>query len=179
MTDNPSARQMLGYLFVRGGVHAPYALAQPTGVEMKKMLPIPKIENVALSDRGRSRRKACTTCSIVSAPTTIRSQVHLDRPGARRLRTSGGGRRRTARRRIYGSRRRFRCLRDRISSRRDLRDGSEAVQQCGITGLASLCARPTPVPCAGGGCCSMRGKRRTRPEKARQYGLKVLVKPVY
>jgi Mn-containing catalase len=53
MTDNPSARQMLGYLFVRGGVHAhAYALAleQLTGVEMKKMLPIPKIENVALPE---------------------------------------------------------------------------------------------------------------------------------
>jgi Mn-containing catalase len=53
LTDNPSARQMLGYLFVRGGVHAhAYALAleQLTGVEMKKMLPIPKIENVQLPE---------------------------------------------------------------------------------------------------------------------------------
>jgi Mn-containing catalase len=53
MTDNPSARHMLGYLFVRGGVHAhAYALAleQLTGVAMKKMLPIPKIENVALPE---------------------------------------------------------------------------------------------------------------------------------
>jgi Mn-containing catalase len=53
LTDNPSARQMLGYLFVRGGVHAhAYALAleELTGVEMKKMLPIPKIENVALPE---------------------------------------------------------------------------------------------------------------------------------
>jgi Mn-containing catalase len=53
MTDHPSARQMLGYLFVRGGVHAhAYALAleQLTGVEMKKMLPIPNIENVALPE---------------------------------------------------------------------------------------------------------------------------------
>ncbi|MEK0083576.1 manganese catalase family protein [Benzoatithermus flavus] len=53
MTDNPSARQMLGYLFVRGGVHAhAYALAleQLTGVEMKKMLPIPNIENVQLPE---------------------------------------------------------------------------------------------------------------------------------
>ncbi len=53
MTDNPAARQMLGYLFVRGGVHAhAYALAleKLTGVEMKKMLPIPKIENVQLPE---------------------------------------------------------------------------------------------------------------------------------
>jgi Mn-containing catalase len=53
MSDHPSARQLLGYLFVRGGVHAhAYALAleQLTGVEMKKMLPIPKIENVELKE---------------------------------------------------------------------------------------------------------------------------------
>jgi Mn-containing catalase len=44
---------MLGYLCVRGGVHAhAYALAleQLTGVEMKKMLPIPKIEKVSLPE---------------------------------------------------------------------------------------------------------------------------------
>lgn len=48
MTDNPAARQMLGYLFVRGGVHAlayAKALESLTGVDMKKMLPIPNIEN--------------------------------------------------------------------------------------------------------------------------------------
>jgi Mn-containing catalase len=53
MTDNPAARQMLGYLFTRGGVHArAYAMAleQLTGVEMKKMLPIPKIEDVVLPE---------------------------------------------------------------------------------------------------------------------------------
>jgi len=48
MTDNPAARTMLGYLFVRGGVHAlayAKALETLTGVEMSKMLPIPKIGN--------------------------------------------------------------------------------------------------------------------------------------
>ena len=53
MTDNPAARQMLGYLFTRGGVHAyayGLALQQLTGVEMKKMLPIPKIEDVQLPE---------------------------------------------------------------------------------------------------------------------------------
>jgi Mn-containing catalase len=45
-TDHPIARQMLGYLFVRGGVHAlayAKALEELTGVDLKKMLPIPKI----------------------------------------------------------------------------------------------------------------------------------------
>jgi Mn-containing catalase len=53
MTDNPAARQMLGYLFTRGGVHArAYALAlkQLTGVEMDKMLPIPKIDDIQLPE---------------------------------------------------------------------------------------------------------------------------------
>lgn len=48
MTTNPAARTMLGYLFVRGGVHAfayARALETLTGVEMSKMLPIPNIGN--------------------------------------------------------------------------------------------------------------------------------------
>ena len=47
LTSNPAARRMLGYLFTRGGVHAhAYALAleQLTGVDMKKMLPIPNLQ---------------------------------------------------------------------------------------------------------------------------------------
>ncbi len=47
MTSNPSARRMLGYLFTRGGVHAEAyarALEQLTGVDMKKMLPIPNLQ---------------------------------------------------------------------------------------------------------------------------------------
>ncbi|MEM1383748.1 MAG: manganese catalase family protein [Pseudomonadota bacterium] len=53
MTDNPAARQMLGYLFTRGGVHArAYALAleKLTGVKMSQMLPIPKIEDIVLPE---------------------------------------------------------------------------------------------------------------------------------
>ena len=48
MTENKAARTMLGYLFVRGGVHAfayAKALETLTGVEMSKMLPIPNIGN--------------------------------------------------------------------------------------------------------------------------------------
>ena len=48
MTKDPAAREMLGYLFVRGGVHAVAygkALEKLTGVSMTKMLPIPKIGN--------------------------------------------------------------------------------------------------------------------------------------
>jgi Mn-containing catalase len=45
-TDHPIARQMLGYLFCRGGVHAlayAKALEELTGADVKKMLPIPNL----------------------------------------------------------------------------------------------------------------------------------------
>jgi Mn-containing catalase len=48
MTKDPAAREMLGYLFVRGGVHAVAygkALEKLTGVRMNDMLPLPKIGN--------------------------------------------------------------------------------------------------------------------------------------
>ena len=48
MTSNETARTMIGYLLVRGGVHqAAYALAleKVTGVQMSKMLPLPNIDN--------------------------------------------------------------------------------------------------------------------------------------
>ncbi len=53
MTDHPIARQMLGYLLVRGGVHAlayGKALESLTGVEVWKLLPIPKIDNSAFPE---------------------------------------------------------------------------------------------------------------------------------
>jgi Mn-containing catalase len=53
MTDHPIARQMLGYLFVRGGVHAlayAKALEELTGVDVKKMLPIPAIPDSAFAE---------------------------------------------------------------------------------------------------------------------------------
>jgi Mn-containing catalase len=48
MTDNPVAREMVGYLLVRGGVHIvayAKALEMATGVDMTKMLPIPNLDN--------------------------------------------------------------------------------------------------------------------------------------
>jgi Mn-containing catalase len=65
MTRDPAAREMLGYLFVRGGVHAQAygkALETLTGVQMTKMLPMPKIEDKTFpearkyQDRGIHRQ---------------------------------------------------------------------------------------------------------------------------
>ena len=56
MTKDPCARQMLGYLFVRGGVHAlayGKALETLTGVKMSEMLPIPKIENKTFPEAAK------------------------------------------------------------------------------------------------------------------------------
>ncbi len=42
---------MLGYLLTRSGVHAlAYALAQLTGVDIKKLLPIPNIEGADIPE---------------------------------------------------------------------------------------------------------------------------------
>jgi manganese catalase len=48
MVDDPCAREMVGYLLVRGGVHiVTYAKAIQalSGVEIGKLLPIPDISN--------------------------------------------------------------------------------------------------------------------------------------
>ena len=48
MVDDPTARAMIGYLLVRGGVHIvayAKALEKLTGVDVGKMLPIPDISN--------------------------------------------------------------------------------------------------------------------------------------
>jgi Mn-containing catalase len=90
MTDNPAARQMLGYLFTRGGVHAhAYALAleKLTGVEMKKMLPIPKIDDVqlpeskAFMDDGWHRKLYRFSDKDYSEITTIWQGRHFDDSG--------------------------------------------------------------------------------------------------
>ena len=48
MTDAPVAREMIGYLLVRGGVHVvayAKALETLTGVDVTRMLPIPSLDN--------------------------------------------------------------------------------------------------------------------------------------
>ncbi len=53
MTTNEAARNVIGYLMVRGGVHqAAYAMAlrKLTGVEMTKMLPTPNIDDAKIPE---------------------------------------------------------------------------------------------------------------------------------
>jgi len=65
MTDHPTARAMIGYLLVRGGVHIQaYAKALEiiTGVDVTKILPVPRLDNKAFDaarpweERGEHRR---------------------------------------------------------------------------------------------------------------------------
>ncbi len=56
MTTNAAARNVIGYLMVRGGVHqAAYALAlrKITGVEVTKMLPTPNIDDAKIPEARR------------------------------------------------------------------------------------------------------------------------------
>ena len=101
MTDNPAARQMLGYLFVRGGVHAhAYALAleKLTGVEMKKMLPIPKIENGAARIEAVRGQGPAPQALPVQPRRLQGGGRDLAGPGARRQRPARGDRRPARRR---------------------------------------------------------------------------------
>src|SRR5262249_22002700 len=53
MADNPLARALSGYLLVRGGVHQlayARALEELTGVEVSKMLNIPRISNESIPE---------------------------------------------------------------------------------------------------------------------------------
>lgn len=48
MTDHPTAREMIGYLLVRGGAHIlayAKAIEMATGTDITKMLPIPNLDN--------------------------------------------------------------------------------------------------------------------------------------
>ncbi|MEB3860267.1 MAG: manganese catalase family protein [Desulfurococcales archaeon] len=56
MLDNPVAKEAVGYLLVRGGVHAlayGKALEALTGVEVWRMLPIPRIEDSKFPEAAR------------------------------------------------------------------------------------------------------------------------------
>ena len=53
MVDDPVAREMVGYLLVRGGVHVvayAKALEKLTGVDVGKLLPVPEISNKRFPD---------------------------------------------------------------------------------------------------------------------------------
>lgn len=75
MTKDPAAREMLGYLFVRGGVHAVAygkALEKLTGVKMNDMLPIPKIGNAMFPEAKKYMDMAIHTKLYRQSPDDYR-----------------------------------------------------------------------------------------------------------
>jgi Mn-containing catalase len=76
MTKDPAAREMLGYPFVRGGVHAAAygkALEKLTGVEMNNMLPIPKIGNAIFPEARKYMDQSSHTKLYRFSPDDYRS----------------------------------------------------------------------------------------------------------
>lgn len=64
MTDHPSARAMIGYLLVRGGVHVvayAKALEVATGVNVTKLVPIPSLSNKAFTETRKFEEKGVHT----------------------------------------------------------------------------------------------------------------------
>jgi Mn-containing catalase len=58
--DDPTAREMVGYLLVRGGVHIvayAKALEKLTGVDVGKLLPIPDISNKRFPEAAKHEKK--------------------------------------------------------------------------------------------------------------------------
>lgn len=76
MTKDPAAREMLGYLFVRGGVHAVAygkALEMLTGVKMNDMLPIPRIGNAMFPEAKKYMDMSIHTKLYRMSPEDYRS----------------------------------------------------------------------------------------------------------
>ena len=95
MTDNPAARTMLGYLFVRGGVHAlayARALESLTGVKMSDMLPIPNIGNAVFPEACKFMEQGLHLKLYRFSPEDYKEAGTLwRREGARRICRGFGG----------------------------------------------------------------------------------------
>ncbi len=80
MTKDPAAREMLGYLFVRGGVHAVAygkALEKLTGVKMNEMLPIPRIGNAMFPEAKKYMDMAIHTKLYRQSPEDYRQMDQI------------------------------------------------------------------------------------------------------
>ncbi len=76
MTHNETARTMIGYLMVRGGVHqAAYALAlrKITGVEVTKMLPIPNIDDSKIPEARKWQEQGSHRRLYTFSPTDYKN----------------------------------------------------------------------------------------------------------
>jgi Mn-containing catalase len=75
MTDHPTAREMIGYLLVRGGTHIvayARALEVATGVDVTKMLPIPSLSNRAFDHARKFEDQGLGNILYTWSPTDYR-----------------------------------------------------------------------------------------------------------
>jgi len=72
MTDDPTARAMIGYLLGRGGVHIvayAKALEKLTGADVGRLLPIHSVSNKQFQKSQNWKPKACTrSCGTGAIP---------------------------------------------------------------------------------------------------------------
>ncbi|WNS45682.1 manganese catalase family protein [Paenibacillus sp. MMS20-IR301] len=64
LTDHPAAREVVGYLLVRGGVHVvayAKALEVATGVDVSKLVPIPSLSNKAFNETRKYESRGVHT----------------------------------------------------------------------------------------------------------------------
>ncbi|MFP4974463.1 manganese catalase family protein [Paenibacillus sp. CN-4] len=64
MTDHPAAREVVGFLLVRGGVHVvayAKALEMATGVDVTKLVPVPSLSNKAFNESRKYEEKSVHT----------------------------------------------------------------------------------------------------------------------
>lgn len=64
MTDHPAAREVVGFLLVRGGVHVvayAKAIEVATGVDVTKLVPIPKLSNKSFNEAAKYEEKGVHT----------------------------------------------------------------------------------------------------------------------
>ena len=98
MTKDPCAREMLGYLFVRGGVHAlayAKALEQLTGADLTKLFPAPRIPTDKIKEcRPHIKKGLHLQLLPLLAERLSGAGSHLHRCSPRDGRGPRGGRRR-------------------------------------------------------------------------------------
>ena len=97
MVDDPTARAMVGYLLVRGGVHIvayAKALEKLTGVDVGKLLPIPDISNKQFPEAREARGPGAAPDPLPLQPRRLpRGRRDLERAAPRgRQRARGRGR---------------------------------------------------------------------------------------
>jgi Mn-containing catalase len=80
MVDDPTARAMVGYLLVRGGVHVvayARALEKLTGADLKKLFPIPDISNKKFPEARKLEEQGLHQIMFRFSPNAYREMAQV------------------------------------------------------------------------------------------------------